>query len=116
MNLHVKTYIFFYFLNRISKFECSVHMVAKDWYLTSARCVEKGVSKTKSKTSWMAYGGCHVESEDDYVVSVSSSSFSIGICFILSKIIYEAVIQTKRLNARTSENQALNNEHCNIWL
>ena len=56
-------------------------MVAKDWYITSARCVQKGVSRTKSKTSWMSYGGCQEESDDDYDVNVTTDDFSIGLFF-----------------------------------
>ena len=56
-------------------------MVAKDWYITSARCVQKGVTRTKSKTSWMSYGGCQEENDDEYDINVTTKDFSIGMFF-----------------------------------
>ena len=59
------------------KFQCSVHMVADDWYLSTLECVKKGLVKTKKSSEWYTYGGCSIEEEINIERRVGADGFTI---------------------------------------
>ena len=59
------------------KFQCSVHMVAEDWYLSTVECIKKGLMKTKKSSEWYTYGGCSIEEEINIERRVVADDFTI---------------------------------------
>ena len=62
-----------------SKFQCSVHMVRPNWYLTSLDCVEKGIVKEKKTQKWFDFRGCSIKDEQSTLEekSVNANHYTI---------------------------------------
>ena len=61
-----------------NKFQCSVHMVKANWYLTSMDCVEKGIVKEKIKEQWFDHRGCAIkQASKSEEKSIDSNNYSI---------------------------------------
>jgi hypothetical protein len=82
-------------LNYNGKFQCSVHMVAEDWYLSSLECIKKGLTRTKQSSSWFRYGGCSISEEIKIKHSIDPQGYTIqhrnvygkGVDYIVKRVI-----------------------------
>ena len=59
------------------KFQCSVHMVAEDWYLSTVRCIKRGLVKTRQNSEWFTDGGCSIAEEVNIERTVEPDGFTI---------------------------------------
>ena len=60
-----------------NKFECSVHMVATNWYITSLECVLKGMTKQKKISQWYDFRGCKLKENSETEKKIDPANFKV---------------------------------------